>query len=147
MSTFQEILTRPSSDTEKPKPLPVGTYLAMVKGQYEKVTAKTGTEGVKFTLQLLAADEDVDETALAECLKGKPLSSRELKNTFWVTEDSAWRLGKFLEDLGFEPGAASYEQMMAAAPGQQVKVHLKHRASDDGSSVFAEISSTAPVEG
>ncbi len=143
---FADILNRPSSQTEKPKPLPVGTYLAMVKGQHEEgESAQKKTPFVKFALQLLQAADDVDEVALAEALKGKPLHEKTISVTFYITEDAAWRLGKFLEDLGFEPGDASYLQMMSQAAGKQVMVALKHRPSQDGTSVYAEVDSTAAV--
>lgn len=144
--SFSDILNRPSSQTERPKPLPVGTYLAMVKGQHEEgESAKKRTPFVKFALQLLQAADDVDEVALAEALNGKALHEKTISTTFYVTEDAAWRLGKFLEDLGFEPGDASYQQMMGQAPGKQVMIAIKHRPSEDGTSVFAEVASTAAV--
>ena len=75
--TFASILDRPSGDTEKPKPLPVGTYSAMVKGLPEEgKSSQKKTPFVKFTLQLLQAADDVDPEALAENLKGKPPSTR-----------------------------------------------------------------------
>lgn len=147
-ASFQSILDRPSSATEKPKPLPVGTYLAMVKGLPEEgESTQKKTPFVKFTLQFLQAAEDVDEEALTEVLKGKALSDKTTGHTLYITEDAAWRLGKFLDDLGIDDqnGTVSFRQRISSAPGRQVMIALKHRASDDGENVFAEIKSTAAV--
>lgn len=147
-ASFSSILDRPSSATEKPKPLPVGTYLAMVKGLPEEgESAQKKTPFVKFTLQFLQAADDVDQEALVEVLKGKALNEKTTAATFYVTEDAAWRLGKFLDDLGIddEGGTISYRQRISASPGKQVLIGLKHRASEDGESVYSEIKSTAPV--
>lgn len=35
MADFTSILNKPMAETERPKPLPVGTYLCMVQGQPE----------------------------------------------------------------------------------------------------------------
>jgi hypothetical protein len=142
---FADILNRQAGSAERPKPLPVGTYLAMVKGQYEEITAKSGNKGLQFTLQILQAAEDVDEASLAEALNGKPLGDKTTKTTFWTSEDALWRLDKFLEDLGMELGTATYSQVLASTPGKQVMISLKHKPTQDGTSVFSEVASTAPV--
>lgn len=147
-ANFASILDRPSSATEKPKPLPVGTYLAMVKSLPEEgESPQKKTPFQKFTLQFLQAAEDVDETALAEVLKGKALNEKTMAYTLYVTEDAAWRLGKFLDDLGVDDanGTISFRQRISSTPGKQVLIGIKHRASEDGESVFAEIKSTAAV--
>ena len=85
--SFSAILDRPSDSIEKPKPLPVGTYLFSIKGQPEMVKAKSGTEGVKFACIPLQAGEDVDSQALAEALTNqttketKPLSAKAINHT------------------------------------------------------------------
>lgn len=145
--SFSSILDRPSNTIEKPKPLPVGTYLAMTKGlPREDKSAKKQTPFVEFTMQLLQAAEDVDEEVLRTVLNGKALSDVTMKNTFYLTEDAAWRLQKFLEtDLQLEGGDASLRQMISSSPGRQCLVSIKHEASQDGTSVFARITDTAPV--
>lgn len=141
---FASILDRPVSEIEKPKPYPAGTYRCTVQGlpRYDK-SAKKQTEFVEFTLQPTSAKDDVDEKALAE-MGGL---NKPIKATYYLTEDAAWRLQKFLGDLGFdiETDEATPRQMIEESPGSEVYVTLKHRPSQDGRSIFAEVADTARV--
>lgn len=152
MSNFASILDRPSTEIERPKPLPQGTYSCVVNGlpRYDK-SSKKQTDFVEFTLKVLASGEDVDQDDLNAWMQ-KPdgttrsLADASIRATYYLTEDAAWRLKKFLEDLGTTDDDGSLRQRIEAAPGRQVNVFMKHRASDDGSTTFAEIGSTAPAE-
>lgn len=142
---FGALLDKPSSDIERPKPLPQGTYICVVKGlpKFDK-SSKKQTEYVEFILQPLQAAEDVDQDSLTE-MGG--IANKTIRATYYITEDALWRLKKFLtEDLQIEEGDNSLRQMIAETPGKQVAVFLKHQASDDGQSVYAQIASTAAVE-
>jgi len=153
---FGSILDRPSNEVERPKPVPQGTYACVVKGQprYDK-SSKKQTEFVEFTLQPISAGEDVDQEALDAWSKKasgetRNLSDTTFRATYYITEDSVWRLKKFLQDLGIEEDedgeTKSLRQMIEEAPGRQVNAFMKHRASEDGQSVFAELANTAPAE-
>lgn len=144
---FQDILNKPSAEIEAPKPLPVGTYLALVDGQGEfKKIGKNNTDCVEFKMKLVQAGEDVDQQALLESLNGKALNERHIINRQFVTEDAVWRLKKFLvEDLQIEEGTKSLGQLIPEAMGRQCYVTIGHRASDDGSQIYMEIKQTAKV--
>lgn len=155
--TFGSILDKAPSEVERPKPLPAGTYVAMVKGlpRFDKSTKK-GTEFVEFTMQLIEpyknedGESDVDQDDLAASLTKPsgdvvPLNERTMRNTYYLTEDALWRLKKFLvDDLGIEEGE-SFRSMIDETPGKQCLISLKHTASDDGTAVFANVANTAPV--
>jgi hypothetical protein len=126
----------------------------MTKGlpRYDRSTKK-GTPFSEYTIQLMEAQKDVDEDALAEALtKGNgdviPLRERSLRLTFYHTPDALWRLVKFLKDLGLEAedNKVSVGDLEQESPGRQVYVHVKHTPSDDGETMFANIDKTAPVE-
>jgi hypothetical protein len=143
---FANILDRAPSEIERPKPLPAGTYRCVVKGlpRYDK-SSKKQTDFVEFTLQPTSAEADVDESDL-EAMGG--FANKEIKATYYITEGAAWRLTQFLEHLGFdvESEDATIREMCEQASGSEVFVTMKHRASQDGKSVFAEIADTARVE-
>lgn len=147
MNTFASILDRTSSEIERPKPLPMGTYICSVKGlPKQDVSSKKKTEFCEFTLQVLGAHEDVDADALAECLKGKALSEKTIRATYYVTDDAAWRLQEFVDHCGVEDGPGiSLRQRISAIAGSQVNVYIRHKPSDDGTMIYAEVGSTAPV--
>lgn len=142
MSTnFADILNKPSNEVEKPKPLPAGTYTAVVKGQprFDK-SQKKQTPFVEFTLGILAAGEDIDPDELKESLGETPLGDKTMKNTFYLTDTSLWRLKDFLEALGLDVNTdASLAQLIEETPGMQCTITIGHRASEDGRSMFAEI--------
>lgn len=141
---FGSILDKQSTDIERPKPLPVGAYICVVKGlpRFDK-SSKKQTEFVEFLLQPLATQDDVDQDDLAE-MGG--FTNKTIRATYYLTEDAIWRLKKFLVDLGIDEEDKSLRQMISEAPGRQIIVGLRHEASDDGESVFAKLSSTAAVD-
>lgn len=150
---FGSILDKPSTDVEKPKPLPAGSYICVVKGlPKQDKSSKKGTEYVEFTLTPLQAGEDVDEEALTNWASKadgstRSLSDTSLRCTFYLTEDSIYRLKGFLvDDLEIEEEDKSLRQMIDETPGRQVLAHVKHTASEDGTTVYANVAKTAPVE-
>lgn len=141
---FGALLDKPASDVERPKPLPQGSYHCIVKGlpRFDK-SSKKQTEFVEFTLQPMAAGEDVDEEELA-AMGG--IANKTIRATYYITEDSLWRLKAFLEHCGIEE-SGSLRQMIDETPNCEVMAFLKHEASNDGESVYATLSKTGPVEG
>lgn len=150
---FSSILDRPATEIEKPKPLPVGTYLTRVVGlpRYDK-SAKKGTDFIEFTHVLVSPGEDVDAEELSTYLSRKDGSTKSLseitmKNTYYLTEDSAWRLHQFLfEHCGFDPDESTLRQAAESTANVEVYITVGHEPSMDGTSVFARIKGTAAAE-
>ncbi len=140
---FGALLDKPASDVERPKPLPQGSYHCIVKGlpRFDK-SSKKFTEFVEFTLQPTAAGEDVDEEDLA-VMGG--IANKTIRATYYITEDALWRLKDFLSHCGIEEDG-SLRNMIDQTPNCEVIAFIKHRASEDGQSVFAELAKTAPAE-
>jgi len=147
-TNFASILDKPASEVEKPKPLAAGTYLAVVKGMPEQgASAQKKTPYVEFTLGFLSAEDDVDPDELKEALGETKLGDKTIKNTFYLTENSLWRLKDWLEALGMDvAGDESLGQLIEATPGSQIMITLGHEASNDGKSVFARIKDFAKAE-
>ena len=152
--SFAPILDRAPTEIERPKPLPTGTYTTLIQGQprYDK-SSKKQTEFVEFTHKFLSAGEDVDADALKEAITSpdgtvKNLADVTMRNTFYLTENSVWRLKDFLEDLGYDVSDESQtlRQMCDDTPGKQVGVTIIHEASQDGKAIFARIGDTVAVE-
>lgn len=142
---FASILDTPASDVERPKPLPVGQYYCVVKGlpRMDK-SSKKQTEFAEFTL---IPQQAMDENMLEAIDEAGGLEGKTIRATFYLTENALWRLKDFLvEDLGIEQGSKSIGQMINEAPGRTCLATLKHRASEDGKAIFAELSSTAPAQ-
>ena len=159
--TITDILDMPSSEIERPKPPPQGTYVSQVIGQFrEDKSTKKGTRYHEYTLKLVKPavngnDEplDVDMEELEKCLtkangEVSELGKRTLRHTLYITPDAMWRYKEFLDHLGIpeeEDGEdLSTLQRAGMAPGRFVLVHIKHVPSQDGLSTFANIDKTAP---
>lgn len=149
---FSSVLDHQPAGVDRPKPLPVGTYSCVVKGlpRFDK-SSKKGTDFVEFTLQPIETLDDVDEDDLTAALT-KPsgqkisLADKTIRATFYLTEDAAWRLDKFLTDLGFELGGdRSRRDIINETPNCSVLVSLRHRPSEDDQVIYAEVSKTAPA--
>lgn len=140
---FASLLDTDSQSVERPKPLPQGTYHCVVKGQprFDK-SSKKQTDFVEFTLQPTAAMDDVDQEELTS-MGG--FVDKTIKATFYVTENSLWRLKDFLDHCGVAD-EGSLRSRIDEAMNSEVLAKLRHEASDDGQSVFARLGGTAPVE-
>jgi len=147
---FSSILDKPASNIERPKPLPVGTYLTIIKGlpRYDS-SSKKQTPFIEFTHEFIQAQDDVDAEELEALggLRNKDGTAKQMKNTFYLTEASGWRLREFLEALGFdfEDGVTTMRQAAEESANSEVYVTIRHEASDDGKSVFAKIGGVAKV--
>ncbi len=156
-ANFSSVLDKPSTDVGRPKPLPVGSYITVVQGlpKIDK-SSKKQTEYSEYSLKVLQAGEDVDaddlDTALTKASGEKlNLLDKVIRITFYHTEDSLWRLKQFFEHLNIpeeddDGETLTMRQRMQLVPNRQVGVYVKHVASEDGESVFANADKTFKVE-
>jgi hypothetical protein len=138
---FSSILDKPvDAEANRPKPLPVGTYTCIVDGiPRHDLSKQKQTPFVEFQLKPVSPGPDVDQEALAAAG-----GLKNLRTTFYTTEEAIFRLDQFLENLGIEKGM-SRKEAISQAPGRQVLATVTHRASQDGTAIFAEVNSTARV--
>jgi len=151
---FAPILDRAPSTIQKPKPLAVGTYTTLVQGlpRYDK-SSKKQTDFVEFTHKFLSAGDEVDEEALTEALTAPDGNVRSLQdvtmpNTYYLTENAAWRLIDFLRHCGFDVDndEQTPREMIEHTPGCTVGVVVHHEAAQDGQTFFARIGKTFAIE-
>lgn len=136
-ATFDAILDTPATEVERPKPLPVGTYDTVIKGMPEHgESAQKKTPFVRFTHQIVAAHEDVDAAEL-EAMGG--IADKTIRNTYYTTPTSLYRLTDFLEALGLDMEGKSIRQLLDETPNAEVRILVAHSTSDDGQSSFAEV--------
>lgn len=154
---FAGILNRQSGEVERPKPLPIGQYVWKLKGmpEFDKSNVK-GTPYAEFTCIPIQALDTVDPDALEEALTRKSgkkqLSDMVQKLTFYLTDDSLFRLKEFaINDLQVATEEEVADKSLAALiemmPNGTFIGTIKHVPSKDGKGVYANIGDTAPVEG
>ncbi len=146
MTDFTALLAKPMDQIEKPKPLPVGSYLATIgQHKFDKAKNEKQTPFVSFPLMLAEPLPDVDAEALALALGSKTLSEVNMKIDQYLTEDAAWRLKDMLEHAGVEPGLPLGEAIQQAI-GRQIVIVIEHVASKkDANVVYANVGGTAAV--
>ncbi len=143
-TNFAEILSKRTDEIERPKPLPVGTYLAMVEGAPElREIGKKSTPAAEFKFRILSPGDDVDREALT-AMGG--IGEHRMRKPYFLTDESLYRLKEFLVDhLGIAENGRPIGQLLSEAPNQQVYVTVSHRPSEDGSQIYAEVKSTSKV--
>lgn len=152
--TFESILDTPADAVERPKPIPAGTYAAVVRGMYEEgVSSQKKTPFVRFTYALVAAGDDVDEDELKALLTDKegntsPIGSKTIKDTYYTTPDALFRLTDCLGTMGLdvEGSGMTIRQLLSETPNRELNILVSHRASEDGQQIFAEVKRTMKAE-
>lgn len=143
-TSFESILDMPAAEVERPKPLPAGTYDAIVKGMYEEgQSSQKKTPFVRFTYAIQAAGEDVDQDELAE-MGG--IDNKTIKDTYYTTPEALFRLTDTLENMGVDLDGKSIRAALSDTPNCGIKVVISHRASEDGQQVFAEVKRTLKAD-
>lgn len=152
MNQIANILDKPASQVERPKPIPQGHYTFLVKGlpRADKSSQKK-TDYFEYTLVAQAAHEDVDEEALTEWMTRADGSTKTIgdivqKPKFYLTEGAAFMLKDFIEACGVEE--TEYETLRQGSElpvNRQVVGLVTHRATENGG-IFAEVRSFSKVE-
>lgn len=139
MVDFASLVNVQAETIERPKPLPAGSYTALIEKQEFGTTSEKQTPYCRYLFKPTQAQDDVDATALAEV----NLSKISLRQDYWLTPDAVYRLKEFLEKtLGIESTGKTIGEMIPQAVGQQVLINVKHSIDRKGE-VRAEIASIA----
>ena len=92
----------------------------------------------------MSAEDDVDEDELDEA---GGLENKTLRTTFYLTEDAVYRLDEFHEHCGID---ISKPQSRKTRNDEVINAHVravvKHRSSEDGSRIFAEVARTLAAD-
>lgn len=120
---FSKLLSKKADDCKPPPLLPDGTYKAVV-GKYEFGTSTNkGTPFVKYQLQFIGAEDDVDETALAEI----DLSKVQKSASFYLTESADYRFIDFCKSCGIKTEGMALNELIPEVTGQTVLVPVTQR--------------------
>ena len=106
-------------DIKEVPPIPVGSYLAQIVGNYENVTStRKQTAGIQFTVRLISAMDDVDRGTLAEYLdaSNQILHDVTIRYTIWESFYAMATLKTFLlNTLGL---SGLLKESLSRVPGQ-----------------------------
>jgi hypothetical protein len=146
---FTSVLDQMPDEIERPKPLPPGSYVCIIKERpVQDKSSQKETPYVEFALHPVEALENVDEDWLNEALtrtngEKKKLSDMTIRARFYDTSEAGYRLKKFLlEDCQID-SEGTIGQIIENAIGCQVIANIKHRSVEGDT--FVDLKSTAPV--
>ena len=141
MPSFEEILKMPGAEIKPPAAYPTGTYHCMVDGPPEVgKSSQKGTDYFRYKYKILSTYKDVDPVQAAEA----QVVGKLIYTDYYVKDGITWRLVEMLVNCGIDP-EQPLDQMIAASPGKQLLVTLKHENSPDGKRVFHRVADTAQV--
>ena len=96
---FASIMDESPDHVEQPKARPIGPYIFIVGAPINGKSKKKGTPFVQFPLRALSAEDGVDPDALEEA---GGIDGFKTNITFYLTEDSVFRLDLFHEHCGID---------------------------------------------
>jgi hypothetical protein len=144
MASFADILDKNVSDVKAPPPYPAGHYLAITEGvPVWGESSQQKTKQIVFKAKFLQVMDDVDKDKLMEWTDttGGSILGQTVYLTFY--DPQPHRLTEFLNHLGL--GAMAVRQAIEESPGRQFVVTIRHRPSQDGTRIQAEVGGTAAV--
>ena len=143
---FSSILDKKISEVERPLPWPAGSYAGRVKGKPAfDVSSKKKTPYVEFTLvptSVLEGEVDEDELKAFESKSG-PITTKQQKVPFYLTDNALFMLKDFLKACGVDPdGSQSLREAIDAVENAEVGFVINHEPTNDGEGVFARVGRT-----
>lgn len=136
---FNSILNKKVDDAEKPKPLPMGSYVWNIQRHEFGASKQKKTPQVTFFVKPISVLDDVDQAALPDNWKDK-----ERRVTFYLTEDSLYRLGDFLGHCGLNVSGRLFSAVIPETTNMQFVGNVTHEESNGNT--YDNISSTAQVQ-
>lgn len=142
MTDFTSILQKPADEIEPPKQLPAGTYMARLSAEEFGHSNQKGTPFVRWYTTPIDAFSDVDTEELEEVkaqVEGD-LSRRSMRMTFYLTENSLFRVRDFLRDtVGIASNGRNLEEMIPEAANQEIVISVAHGTSQNTGNVYAYV--------
>lgn len=149
---FASIMDESPDHVEQPKARPVGPYIWIVGTPAYGKSKQKGTPFVEFPLRALSAEDGVDPDALEEA---GGIDGFKTKITFYLTEDSAFRLDLFHEHCGIDlkSDKTSRRTRCDTVVNAQVLGIVEHEyprdengQPDETKEPFVRVNRTAPAE-
>lgn len=147
MSDFESIMKNHKlGEVEEPKPLPEGSYSAIIKSTKSGHTQKNNTPYVRVEMQISEPLEDVDEADIEQAGGPSKIMGKVVRTDFYITEDALFMLQRFImEHVGITE-EVSFDEALLMLANQPVGVKIAHSFDDkDSSKVYANVVGTFAV--
>lgn len=141
-TNFRELLSTPMDEIKRPPVLPQGTYHGVVGKHTFGESKQKKTPFVQYDLTLQSPGDDIDESQM----EGIDLGKRNMNVTYYLTEDSRYRVKEFLESLGVQTEGRGLGECIPEAVNARVVVAITQRNSEDGTQIFNDVGSVRGEE-
>lgn len=148
MVDFSKITSMSFDNVERPKPAPQGHWLGMIESHEYGESSQKKTPFVRLNIKLVQPQDDVEQEAIEEAGGMEKITKRTLRHEFYLTEDAAFRLKEFFEEvLQMDTSGQTIADLVPQVNNQQVVVEVGHRiGGQNNDETFAEVKSLLPVE-
>lgn len=135
---FAKLLGKPAESIERPKPLPAGPYIGVIKSRAFDTSKEKKTPFVRYMVGVQGPGDGFTEH---DALQGIDLTSKTLRKDYYITDTSEYRHVDFLESLGINKSNKSVAEMVEEAVGRPVLMNVILKSNHDGTEQFNEIES------
>jgi len=124
---FTNELNISCDEIQKPKPLPAGTYFMTATGKRLGTSTTKGTKYAEVTFEISSLGPDLTE----EDLEGVKYLGRSMKQTFWLTEDSLYRILSFFKAASLDIAGRSIGDVLEDIIGTNVLAEVSQVFSEN----------------
>lgn len=144
-SQFASLLNKPAAEVQKPKPLPAGGYIGVIKAYTFGESRQKKTPFIQIQIQPTGPGNDVDLGQLEMAGGLAALTKRTLKcrgTEFYLSEDAQFRLKDLMENVcGIDLNGRTMGDGVPEMVNKTLGFNIKHVPSEDGSEIFMEVDS------
>ena len=139
MVDFNDLLEQNTDEVVAPKPMPSGEYTFVVTRYEMDKSSQKQTPFIRYYLRPTAAGDDVDEEMLEQVSNWQ---QKELKATFYLTENSMFMLKNFLKDAcEIEVEGKQFKELIPEAVGCEVTGTVSVQSGSNGGQYNPDVGS------
>lgn len=130
MVDFKLLLKKKADDCRPEPPLPDGTYRGRIE-KYELGVTKNDTPYVKYFYRFIAAEDDVDESALVDD-RGEQIDLTKVIKTssFWLTHKADHMLVKFAATCGVKTTGRELSEIIPEVINAEILIPVSQKIDE-----------------
>lgn len=138
---FAGILNKPADSIKKPPLLPPGSYHGYIKSYAYNESREKHTPQLDLQIGFTGPGDGIDPADL----DGIDLAKRQLRKTFYLTDDSLWRLTEFMASCGINLHGRLVSECVPDLASAQVLVEVTQGMSQRTNEPFNDVSTIKGV--
>ena len=132
---FRQLLSQPTDQVERPKPLPTGHYRGEITNYEFGVSKNKQTPFVRFIIVPEEADADVDRDRLS----GIDLSKKEMRKDFYITNTALYRLSDALDAILGQQQGRNFDERIPETRNAKILFGVTERQNEEGTETYNDV--------